>query len=143
VKLRIAAIVLCAAVLAACGTSSPSGPAAGKHDHGGPDAFNVALVSSNVIADVTVDPARVGVVMVHMEFSPLGGRLQQVTSVSGTLTSVDEAQPVLNVQFEESGTNHFHGETEVSVSGKWTLDLAATLGDGTRVSYTTSIEFER
>jgi len=141
--MRLVAVVLGVAVLVACGTSAPAGPAAGIHDHGGPDAFNIALVSSNVIADITVDPARVGAVMVHMEFSPPGGRLQQVTSVSGTLTSVDEAQPVLNVQFEESGINHFHGETEVLVSGSWTLDLTATLADGERVGYTTSIEFER
>lgn len=140
-KLRIATAMIGVVMLAACGEAS-SDPKSGEHNHGGPEAFNAALVSENVIADVTIDPARAGAVMVHMEFAPPGGRLQQVESVSGTLTSSDDSQPSLQLQFEESGANHFHDEIEVPVAGEWNLEFEALLADGGSARYSTTVDIK-
>ncbi|MFM7080853.1 MAG: hypothetical protein ACKOYI_02660, partial [Actinomycetota bacterium] len=75
---RMLGVVLVTASLVACGGDEASGPKAGVHNQGGADAFNASLVAENVIADVTVDPARVGTVLIHMEFAPPGGKLDQV-----------------------------------------------------------------
>ena len=54
-----AALVVAMLMVAACGGES-NGPKQGVHDAGGKDAFNASLVAENVIADVTVAPAKVG-----------------------------------------------------------------------------------
>ena len=69
-----AALVVAMLMVAACGGES-NGPKQGVHDAGGKDAFNASLVAENVIADVTVAPAKVGDVLVHMEFAPRGAEV--------------------------------------------------------------------
>jgi len=124
--------------LTACG-SETAGPKQGVHDHGGKDAFNVSLVAEEVIADVTVDPARVGTVLVHAEFAPPGGKLQPVVSLTGNLVPSDASLSTIVLWFENSGTNHFHYELEVPAPGEWTLELDAVLEDGTAALYTTPV----
>jgi len=138
---RLTAATLLTLSLASCGGSEITGPMAGMHDTGGADAFNTSLVSDNVIADVTVDPARVGKVLIHMEFAPPGGKLQKVVSVVGNLIPADPALSTIVLWFEESGTNHFHYEVSVPTPGEWTLDFDATLPDGTAALYTTKVTF--
>ena len=135
---RTATTMLVIAMLAACGGGS-AGPKDGVHNKGGKDAFNVSLVAEDVIVDVTVDPAQVGDVMIHMEFAPPGGKLQQVQSVTGNLVPGDPALSVLVLWFEKSGANHFHDEVKVPTPGEWTLELDAVLADGTAVLYTTKV----
>jgi hypothetical protein len=98
-------------------------------------------VAENVIADVTVAPAKVGDVIVHMEFAPPGGKLQQVASVTGNLIPPDMAFSTLVLRFEKSGTNHFHYELVVPTPGEWTLAFDAVLADGTAALYTTKVTF--
>lgn len=134
---------LLVASLASCGGDDDvSGPKAGVHDMGGSDAFNTSLVAENVIADVTVDPARVGTVLIHMEFAPPGGKLEKIASVTGNLIPSDPELSTIILWFEESGTNHFHYEVSVPTPGEWTLDFDATLPDGTAALYTTKVTFE-
>lgn len=134
------ALVIAMLMIAACGGES-NGPKQGVHDHGGKDAFNASLVAENVIADVTVAPAKVGDVIVHMEFAPPGGKLQQVASVTGNLIPPDMAFSTLVLRFEKSGTNHFHYELVVPTPGEWTLAFDAVLADGTAALYTTKVTF--
>lgn len=138
-RLMAAALVVVLA-LAACGGES-NGPKQGVHDVGGKDAFNASLVAENVIADVTVAPAKVGDVIVHMQLAPPGGNLQQVVSVTGNLIPADVALSTLVLWFEKSGTNHFHYELSVPTPGEWTLEFDAVLADGTVALYTTKVTF--
>ena len=134
------ALVVVMLLITSCGGES-NGPKQGVHDHGGKDAFNASLVAENVIADVTVAPAKVGDVLVHMEFAPPGGKLQQVGSVTGNLIPPDMALSTLGLRFEKSGTNHFHYELAVPTPGEWTLAFDAVLADGTAALYTTKVTF--
>ena len=139
-RLMAASLVVAMLMIAACGGES-NGPKQGVHDAGGKDAFNASLVAENVIADVTVAPAKVGDVLVHMEFTPPGGKLQQVVSVTGNLIPPDAALSTLVLWFEKSGTNHFHYELAVPTPGEWTLEFDAVLADGTAALYTTKVTF--
>lgn len=138
-RLMAAALVVVLA-LAACGSES-NGPKQGVHDVGGKDAFNASLVAENVIADVTVAPAKVGDVIVHMQLAPPGGNLQPVVSVTGNLIPADVALSTLVLWFEKSGTNHFHYELAVPTPGEWTLEFDAVLADGTVALYTAKVTF--
>ncbi|MFM8644922.1 MAG: hypothetical protein ACKODN_06845 [Actinomycetota bacterium] len=138
---RVLGVVLVTASLVACGGDESSGPKAGVHDKGGADAFNASLVAENVIADVTVDPARVGTVLIHMEFAPPGGKLEKIASVTGNLIPPDGSLSTIILWFEASGTNHFHYEVAVPAPGEWTLEFDATLPDGSAALYTTKVTF--
>ncbi len=133
-------LVVVMLALTACGGES-NGPKQGVHDVGGNDAFNASLVAENVIADVTVAPAKVGDVIVHMEFTPPGGKLQQVVSVTGNLIPPDAALSTLVLWFEKSGPNHFYYELAVPTPGEWTLEFDAVLADGTAALYSTKVTF--
>jgi hypothetical protein len=138
---RLTAIIIGTVILVACGGTGSSGPKSGVHDKGGKDSFNVSLVSDNIIADVTVDPARVGKVLIHMEFTPPGGALQQIDAVTGNLIPTDTSLSTQVLWFEKSGSNHFHYEVSVPTPGEWTLDFDAALTDGTAALYTTKVNF--
>ena len=132
-------MVLAALLVGACGGSSDS--ESGGESHGGKDAFVTSLVAEDVIADVTVDPAKVGGVELHIEFTPPGGSLQQVTSVVGNLIPSDSSLSTIILWFEKDGTNHFHYEVSIPTPGDWTLDFDAALEDGTSALYTTPVTF--
>jgi hypothetical protein len=139
----IAVIVGCCVVVlpVACGGDT-DGAKSGGHSHGGTDAFNTSLVSDDVIANVTVDPAKTGKVELHMEFTPPGGSLLQVTSVVGNLIPSDTALSTIILWFEKDGSNHFHYDVSVPTPGTWTLEFDATLEDGSTALYTTPVTFE-
>ena len=139
----IAVIVGCCVVVmaVACGGDT-DGAKSGGHNHGGKDAFNTSLVSDDVIANVTVDPAKTGKVELHMEFTPPGGSLLQVTSVVGNLIPSDTALSTIILWFEKDGSNHFHYGVSVPTPGTWTLEFDATLEDGSTALYTTPVTFE-
>ena len=140
-KLRLGMVLALTLLIASCGGSAGS-PRDGVHSHGGADAFNASLVAGDIIADVTVEPAKAGDVIIHMEFAPPGGKLQQVDSVTGSMTPTDPALPVLNLVFEKSGANHFHYDVSVPSPGEWQLEFDAVLADGTTAQYITMVEFE-
>ena len=140
-KLRLGMVLALTLLIASCGGSAGS-PRDGVHSHGGADAFNASLVAGDIIADVTVEPAKAGDVIIHMEFAPPGGKLQQVDSVTGSLTPTDPALPVLNLVFKKSGANHFHYDVSVPSPGEWQLEFDAVLADGTTAQYITMVEFE-
>ena len=132
-------MVLATLLVGACGGSSDS--ESGGESHSGKDAFVTLLVAEDVIADVTVDPAKVGGVELHIEFTPPGGSLQQVTSVVGNLIPSDSSLSTIILWFERDGTNHFHYEVSIPTPGDWTLDFDAALEDGTSALYTTPVTF--
>ncbi len=132
-------MVLATLLVGACGGSSDS--ESGGESHGGKDVFVTSLVAEDVIADVTVDPAKVGGVELHIEFTPPGGSLQQVTSVVGNLIPSDSSLSTIILWFEKDGTNHFHYEVSIPTPGDWTLDFDAALEDGTSALYTTPVTF--
>lgn len=126
-------------LLTSCGGSGDSKSV--DHDSVGNDAFSTSLVADDVIASVTVDPARAGKAVIHAEFTPPGGSLQQVTSLVGNLIPSDPALSTIILWFEKDGSNHFHFEVSVPSPGEWTLEFDATLEDGTTALFTTPVSF--
>jgi hypothetical protein len=135
VRAAVCAIVVMLGV-AACG--STGGESSGLHDHGGPNAANVALVDNDVIVDVTLDPAKVGMTTLHMEFAPPGGRLEKVGNVRALLTNSAGAAPI-EVTLVDDGLNHFHADFELGAPGDWDVTIEAKVQGGAALSYRTTM----
>jgi hypothetical protein len=136
VRAAVCAIVVMLGV-AACGTTG--GESSGLHDHGGPNAANVALVDNDVIVDVTLDPAKVGAATLHMEFAPPGGRLEKVGNVRAVLTNDGAAEESIEVTLVEDGLNHFHADVELAAPGDWNVVITADAPNGTQLAYRTTM----
>ncbi|MFM7820280.1 MAG: CopD family protein, partial [Actinomycetota bacterium] len=87
------------------------------------EPFAKTLVQANVIADVTITPARVGEVELHVVFSPPGGALQSIQTMTAQISTVDGEIPPIPVEVELAGTNHFQGRLLVPRAGEWLLEL--------------------
>ena len=87
------------------------------------EPFAKTLVQANVIADVTITPARVGEVELHVVFSPPGGALQSIQTMTAQISTVDGEIPPIPVEVELVGTNHFQGRLLVPRAGEWLLEL--------------------
>jgi hypothetical protein len=124
-------------IVAGCSSGGPS--TSGLHDHGGADAANVALVSNNVIVDVTLDPAKVGATTLHMEFAPPGGRLDKVGNVRVTLTNEAAGAVPIDLTLTDDGLNHFHADVTLDVGGEWGVVITADAPGGGELSYRTTL----
>lgn len=124
-------------VFSACGTDDTG--SSGLHNHGGADAANVALVSNDVIVDITLDPAKVGTATLHMEFAPPGGRLERVGNVRATLVNETSGAAPIEVVLVDDGLNHFHADIELDTPGDWDVTIDAEVQGGTQLSYRTTM----
>jgi len=87
------------------------------------EPFAKTLVQANVIADVTITPARVGEVELHVVFSPPGGALQSIQSMTAQISLANGEIPAIPVEVRLAGTNHFQGRLLVPRAGDWLLEL--------------------
>lgn len=130
-------VVVAALLVAGC--SGTDGSSGGVHNHGGADAANVALVSNNVIVDVTLDPAKVGPATLHMEFAPPGGRLDKVNNVRATLMNESTGAAPIELTLTDDGLNHFHADVTLDVGGAWGVVITAGAPGGGELSYRTTL----
>lgn len=85
--------------------------------------FTSTLVQSNVIADITITPARVGNVEIHIVFSPPGGALEPINSMTARISLVNGEIPPIPIGIKPIGVNHFLANLQVPRSGDWLLEL--------------------
>ena len=85
--------------------------------------FTATLVQSNVIADITITPARVGNAEMHIVFSPPGGTLESIESVTARISLVSGEIPPIPIGLKRIGVNHFQANLQVPRGGEWLLEL--------------------
>ena len=85
--------------------------------------FTATLVQSNVIADITITPARVGNSEMHIVFSPPGGTLESIESVTTRISLVSGEIPPIPIGLKRIGVNHFQANLQVPRGGEWLLEL--------------------
>lgn len=85
--------------------------------------FTATLVQSNVIADITITPATVGSVEMHIIFSPPGGTLEPIKSMTARISLVSGEIPPIPIGIKPIGVNHFLANLQVPRSGDWLLEL--------------------
>jgi len=85
--------------------------------------FTATLVQSNVIADITITPARVGNAEMHVVFSPPGGTLEPIESMTARISLVSGEIPPIPIGMKAIGVNHFQANLQVPRDGEWLLEL--------------------
>jgi len=85
--------------------------------------FTATLVQSNVIADITITPATIGSVEMHIVFSPPGGTLESIKSMTARISLVNGEIPPIPIGMKSIGVNHFLANLQLPRSGEWLLEL--------------------
>jgi copper transport protein len=99
--------------------------------------FATSLVQGDTIVNVTVSPARVGNVEMHVIISKPGGSLDPVATARVRFSSVERDVPAIAVEPAEVGPNHFVATAQIPYAGEWRIDVVIVEADGKESLVTT------
>lgn len=99
--------------------------------------FATTLVQGETLVNVTVSPARVGPVEMHVIVTKPGGSLEAVASARVRLSSKERDVPTIMIEPSQVGPNHFVATAQVPYSGEWKLDVVLVEADGRESLFTT------
>ena len=102
--------------------------------------FSTALVQGDIITNVTVSPAKVGSVEMHVIVSPPGGSLQPVADARVRLSLPSRDVPPVQVDLLAVGPNHYVGTTQIPFAGNWKLDVIVSVDANNEVLFTTNVK---
>ncbi|HEX6787264.1 MAG TPA: copper resistance protein CopC [Acidimicrobiales bacterium] len=132
-------VVVAVAVLAVTAVLTGHSPAEGTSSS---RTVSATLVQGDLLADVSVIPARKGPNEIHLTFSPPGGTLDAVKNATArmTLPSRGDIGPI-PIQLTPAGPNHYIGSgVQIPYDGKWRLDIVATDAQDATVLMSTTID---
>ena len=99
--------------------------------------FTAALVRDNVIANITITPARVGRAEVHITVVPPGGAFDVVASVTAQMSLPERNIPNVPIELTMVGPNHFVGIADITNPGEWHLDVIILPNSSATLAYQT------
>ncbi|NBR68470.1 MAG: hypothetical protein EBT79_14585, partial [Actinobacteria bacterium] len=99
--------------------------------------FTASLVQRNIIAEITISPARVGESEIHALFTPPGGAITPVKDVKVRMELPAKNVPAIPVEMIQLGANHWSGVVQFPYSGDWTVEVLVTPDDNAQIRYST------
>ncbi len=105
---------------------------------------SATMVQGDLLADVSLIPARVGANDLHLTFSPAGGTLDAVKDATARLVlpERDDLGP-LAVDLVPAGPNHYIASgLQIPYEGEWTLEVVATTAQDATVRLTTTLDVD-
>jgi hypothetical protein len=99
-----------------------------------------SLEQSDLIADITVTPARVGSAEIHVAIRSTVGSFAQMTSVSGRLSLPSKSIPAGPVELERTSPNHYTAVVNFPFSGLWTIEFVVKPDPSRTVLFTTDVK---
>jgi copper transport protein len=120
------------------GTSPVDASTAGR-------TVSASMVQGNLVADVSVTPARVGSNELHLILSPPGGSLQPVKSVVARMTlPARKDLGAIPITLTPAGPNHYIGSgLQIPYPGTWKLEVVPTTADDATVLLSTNLKIGR
>lgn len=100
--------------------------------------FSTALVQGETIVDVSISPARVGSVEMHVIVTTPGGSLEAVKSAKVRLSLASRDVPPVGVSVVSVGPNHFVGTAAIPYAGDWKLDVIVVDAADREILFTTT-----
>ncbi len=106
---------------------------------------SASMVQGNLVADVSVTPAKVGTNLLHLTLSPPGGALEPIKSVTARMTLPSRRDlGNIPINLTADGPNHYIGSgLQVPYPGPWKLEVVATTADDVTVLLGTNLKFTR
>jgi copper transport protein len=101
--------------------------------------FSTSLVQGDIIANITLSPARVGTTEMHVIISPPGGSLAPVADATARLSLASRDVPPVPVSLALVGSNHYVGTIQIPYSGEWKLDVIVSVDASNEVLFTTKV----
>jgi copper transport protein len=127
---------LAAVVLGVTSLLVASAPAVAERS--GP--FNTSLVQDQVLASITVDPARQGRNQLHVYLSPPGGSLQKAEEITVRVALPSRDIGPIEVPVQSAGPNHVTTDAlDLPVAGTWQLEVLARFGQFDQVRFLTNV----
>ena len=126
--LLVVAVLAVTSVLATTPPDSTDNPA--------DQIFSATQIEADVLADITVVPARVGAAEVHVILTPPGGALQPVVDAVVQFSMPSRNIPAIPVSMIELGPNHWTGIVQFPYAGDWNMQVQVENTPGSIVNYT-------
>lgn len=126
--LLIVAVLAVTSVL----TTTPPGSTVNPADQ----IFSATQIQADVLADITVVPARVGAAEVHVILTPPGGALAPVVEAIVQFSLPARNIPPIPVSMIELGPNHWTGIVQFPYAGDWEMKAQVEVTPGAIVNYT-------
>jgi len=99
-----------------------------------------SLEQSDLIADITVTPARVGSAEIHVAIRSTVGSFAQMTAVSGRLSLPSKRIPNGPVELERTSPNHYTAVVNFPFSGLWHIEFVVKPDPSRTVLFTTDVK---
>mgnify|MGYP006271753335 CR=1 FL=1 len=100
--------------------------------------FSTALVQGETIVNVSITPARVGSVEMHIIVTTPGGSLDAVKSARARLSLASRDVPPIAIDPTSVGPNHFVATTAIPYGGEWKLDVILVDASDREILFTTT-----
>jgi copper transport protein len=101
--------------------------------------FSATQIQSDIVADFSILPTRVGVAEIHVYLTPPGGSLKPVSSVKMSFTLPSRDIPAIPVDLIEVGPNHWSGVMQFPYSGEWSMETRVQPKPNSTLLYTASV----
>jgi copper transport protein len=103
---------------------------------------SASMIQGDLLADVSISPARVGLNELHVIFTPPGGSLEPVKDVTARMTLPSRSDlGAIPIQLTPAGPNHYIGSgVQIPYKGEWKLDVIPTTSEGTTVLMSTTLD---
>jgi copper transport protein len=101
--------------------------------------FSTTLVQGDIIASITLSPARTGQAEMHVILSPPNGSLSPVVGAKARLSLSSRDLPPIQVALSLVGPNHYVGLVQIPYTGEWQLDVVVNATANTELLYRTSV----
>ena len=99
-----------------------------------------SLEQSDLIADITVTPARVGSAEIHVSIRSTVGSFAQMTAVSARMSLPSKSIPNGPVELVRTSPNHYTAEVNFPFSGLWHIEFLVKPDPSRTVLFTTDVK---
>jgi hypothetical protein len=97
------------------------------------DSFFTHLHTEKAMANVTLSPARVGLVEIAIQLETVDEAPLTAKAVSVTLTNADAGAALKTIEARRGGDDQWLARLSVPKAGRWTLGLGIAISDNDKV----------
>ncbi len=98
------------------------------------------LKQSDLSAEITVTPARVGSAEIHVAIDSLVGSFAQMNSISARMSLPSESIPNGPIELAKNGANHYTAVVNFPFSGLWNIEILVKPDPSRTVLFTTDVK---